>query len=214
MYHLLPRLEQGNAYQAAGDPAAKICIAQFSVYRCPSDDSYGSGIRGYGSDVDAEGAIVCYAANFQLFGNPDIGDSVDAYVGQTRLAAVTDDTSNTVAVVERAASGEKHANMWFYGNADIWYSPVLLYGNRTGTVNYTKADYSLPTGTRIGQVGVNAMFQVAPRTAEVKVAQTSHSVMQVLLLDGSIRSLSASMTPQTYWAACTINGGEVLGNDW
>jgi hypothetical protein len=29
-----------------------------------------------------------------------------------------------------------------------------------------------------------------------------------------VRVLAAGMNPNTWWAACTIAGGETLGNDW
>jgi hypothetical protein len=32
--------------------------------------------------------------------------------------------------------------------------------------------------------------------------------------DGSVRGLSAGISPTTWWFACTPNGGEVLANDW
>jgi hypothetical protein len=38
--------------------------------------------------------------------------------------------------------------------------------------------------------------------------------MNVALADGSGRSLGAGISGTTWWALCTPNGGEVLGNDW
>jgi len=39
-------------------------------------------------------------------------------------------------------------------------------------------------------------------------------VIQVLLGDGSVRIVSASVDPATWWAAMTPTGGETLGNGW
>jgi hypothetical protein len=36
----------------------------------------------------------------------------------------------------------------------------------------------------------------------------------VALADGSVRGLSASVSPATWWAACTPSFGDVLGSDW
>jgi hypothetical protein len=38
--------------------------------------------------------------------------------------------------------------------------------------------------------------------------------MNVALGDGSVRGLSASLSPQTWWFAVTPTGGEQLGSDW
>jgi prepilin-type processing-associated H-X9-DG protein len=48
-----------------------------------------------------------------------------------------------------------------------------------------------------------------------RVAQSPHTGgINVALGDGSVRFLSSAMTPDTWWAACTIAGGDVLGTDW
>jgi hypothetical protein len=38
--------------------------------------------------------------------------------------------------------------------------------------------------------------------------------MSVALADGSVRTISPRVSPETFWAAVTPAGGEVLGNDW
>jgi hypothetical protein len=38
--------------------------------------------------------------------------------------------------------------------------------------------------------------------------------MIVGMVDGSVRTVSGSVSPRTYWAAVTPDGGETLGNDW
>jgi prepilin-type N-terminal cleavage/methylation domain-containing protein len=61
-------------------------------------------------------------------------------------------------------------------------------------------------------------FQVAPRgciPCDPRVAQTPHvGGMLVGLGDGSVRSISPSMSEWTYWAAVTPNGNETQGADW
>jgi prepilin-type N-terminal cleavage/methylation domain-containing protein len=61
-------------------------------------------------------------------------------------------------------------------------------------------------------------FQAAPRGAtpcDGRVAQTPHqSGMLVGLGDGSVRSISPTMSEWTYWAACTPSGNETLYSDW
>jgi hypothetical protein len=38
--------------------------------------------------------------------------------------------------------------------------------------------------------------------------------MIVVLADGSIRTIRPSVSVETFWAAVTPAGGEVLGGDW
>ena len=47
------------------------------------------------------------------------------------------------------------------------------------------------------------------------LAATAHAGgMLVGLADGSVRSLAQGMSGDTWWAAVTPSGGEVLGSDW
>jgi prepilin-type processing-associated H-X9-DG protein len=38
--------------------------------------------------------------------------------------------------------------------------------------------------------------------------------MQAAMCDGSVRTISGGTSSATFGAACTPNGGEVLGSDW
>jgi hypothetical protein len=72
--------------------------------------------------------------------------------------------------------------------------------------------------------GAASKFQVQPayplNTAanggrcDRRLASTPHNVMQAALGDGSVRVISANITPATWYAALTPAGGEVLGSDW
>jgi hypothetical protein len=54
-----------------------------------------------------------------------------------------------------------------------------------------------------------------PGECDSTLAQTPHrGGMLVALGDGSVRTLSPKIKPETYWAAVTPAGGEVLGSDW
>ena len=67
--------------------------------------------------------------------------------------------------------------------------------------------------------GEGSMFQVRPSpflgNCDPTRAATAHAGgIQVGLADGSVRTLSPSMSGVTWWAAVTRDGGEVLGSDW
>jgi prepilin-type N-terminal cleavage/methylation domain-containing protein len=107
----------------------------------------------------------------------------------------------------------------------------ILNGNNPGDV-YPVIDSAMRIA-RPSRPGVT--FQVAPRSwvaepapypeqprttpnpgeCDSSLPQTPHrSGMLVALVDGSVRSLSPGITAETFWAAVTPAGGEVLGSDW
>ena len=66
-------------------------------------------------------------------------------------------------------------------------------------------------------VGPSSIFQVQPPVSDCDpvLASTPHrSGMQVALADGSVRTLSPSISPATWWAACTPRSLDLLGADW
>jgi type II secretory pathway pseudopilin PulG len=232
-YAILPYIEQGNLLLAADDQApvnggnASIDFLHIrdravKVFECPTDAS---------AQVDTGGGLLAgyahssYAANYQVFGNPDAGDihnppTQDNMAGRAQVPATfTDGTSNTILFAEKFGRCPDPANsnyggcIWADGSwptASLTYMPMWAYGNRAGTVGYRT---NMAAGA--GIVGPSCMFQLKPLTnCNPYLPQTSHEVMLVCLGDGSVRSCAPSMSALTWWQACTPNGGEVLGSDW
>jgi prepilin-type processing-associated H-X9-DG protein len=130
------------------------------------------------------------------------------------LTSFPDGTSNTILFAEKyavcasTALDLPRANLW-----DFWLPPANLYG---GLGHDYLPYFALPTtgGNPIGPV---SLFQVQPTpgNCDPSRAATAHTGgMQVVLADGSVRTLSPSMSGTTWWAAVTPAGGEVLGSDW
>ncbi|MBY0458294.1 MAG: DUF1559 domain-containing protein [Gemmataceae bacterium] len=166
---------------------------------CPSSGLYNdAGWGNYG--------VTGYAANFQALGwwfrttnNKTI-----------RMTSVTDGTSNTVFFAEKTAvcmnnaipsgySGAKY-NIWAYGRTS-WneWNPVFGY-QITGPASKFQVN---PTWAATNS-NCDPRLASAPRAAGILVS----------LGDGSGRLVSASIDPATWWAACTPDGGEVLGGNW
>ncbi len=116
-FHVLPFVEQRNVWGAATavpgggviplwntpGPGGAGYLRQTRVktYQCPSDATIGTNPAGDWTPGDAS-----YAPNFQVFGNPNFnaGTTVHAdWDGMTTLTAITDGTSNTIAVAEKLA---------------------------------------------------------------------------------------------------------------
>jgi prepilin-type N-terminal cleavage/methylation domain-containing protein len=64
--------------------------------------------------------------------------------------------------------------------------------------------------------GLNSKFLVQPKLdqCDYLLASTPHAAMNVALADGSVRSLSPTISALTWYQACTPNGGEIIGDEW
>jgi prepilin-type N-terminal cleavage/methylation domain-containing protein len=218
-YFLLPFIEQDALVKnwgsvPAGSPGVGVPL---KTYTCPADPNYGTGLLDPGNIW----ALGCYAVNYQAFGNPTAGDYNGAapyanMTGNARIPATFQDgTSNTIMFAERYSRCASFATLWAHGNWENNWMGMFAYGNSQGTQGYTSQYNWGPPG----KVGTGSKFQIAPNpyqsACDTARASTSHAaVMNVGLADGSVRGLSSGISGQTWWAACTPSGGEVLGGDW
>jgi type II secretory pathway pseudopilin PulG len=229
LFHLLPYLEQDAIYRSAldadsiykpvqpvqGRPPA--CYQVVRVYLCPSDPTATSSGKTPGGDW-AEGN---YAANYQVFGNASAGDNVNVNMqGASSLAqSFPDGTSTTILFGEKYA--DCHSTLASGLQFVLWAEPAF------GVIEMPLFAYGAPGGQGFtdmgafgggpGKVGPGSRFQTRPSqlTCNKNLAQTGHSAgMNICLADASVRSLSASMDPNTWWALCTPAGGEVIAADF
>jgi prepilin-type N-terminal cleavage/methylation domain-containing protein len=197
-YFLLPWLEQDNLYKIHPNGYAwnypgdtdpdPINSATVKVYLCPSDP--GNIPVQMWSGGWAAGN---YVANYQVFAVPS---SWDTTISPRMPASFPDGTSQTILFAEKVVRcSDGYSPLWGHGNWDYNWMPAFQ--------------------TWIEQ-GPGAMFQVAPRTnCDHFRASTWHTGgMVVCMGDGSSRTIAQGITPNTWWAACTPNGGDVLGPDW
>src|SRR5262249_22007134 len=224
-FHILPFVEQQTVYQSTNDgqgnylwenvphfPDTTIAIP---TYLCPADPSTTNGIIIL-SPADGGGAWAagCYSYNFQVFGNVmafNAYGNVAAKVWQASntFANITDGLSNTIFFTERY-QGCWSVSSWDWAGTD-WSNPA-----------FALPMWKQQRTTGSESVGPVSMFQVQPPGPWIdnpdcnqRVAQSPHDGgINVALGDGSTRFLIGSMNPTTWWAACTINGGEVLAADW
>lgn len=107
------------------------------------------------------------------------------------LARIPDGTSNTIGLTERYQMCHGQPCGWGYPSIYTW-TPMFAY--------YSKAK-----------------FQLAPTQEECNPAlpqAMEKNGIHVGLLDGSVRTVGPQISSETWWAACTPDGGEVLGSDW
>src|SRR5262245_23327078 len=196
-FHLLPFLEQDNLYNTTFDLVTSTYDARRSylytmtvkTYLCPSDPSVPGG-----GGPGPQWAPGDYAANYRVFGT----GGRRTWQGVARIpASFTDGTSSTLLFAEKYARCHDQGTAWARIDTDPWQPAFGVF-----------------------VIGPASKFQVQPTpfassACDPRLASTPHpGGMQACLADGSVRSISAAISPQTWWAACTPADGEVLGNDW
>jgi hypothetical protein len=186
-----------------------------SVLLCPSDPSVGPG--GVVTVNGIPWGASCYAVNSQAVRNRSAGGPQ----GKARMPAdFTDGTSNTILYAEKYARCTSTSmaldggSLWAYCvpkdlNLPPPMNPPLKPFHPTFAIN---GYFGVPNA-----IGPGSKFQVQPTpgNCDPTRASTAHAGgMLVCLADGSVRTLSPSLSDATWWAAVTPSGGEVLGSDW
>jgi prepilin-type processing-associated H-X9-DG protein len=230
-FYILPYIEQGNVKidlttgigGAANATYFKVVIKTF---RCPSDtagfDSSGYSRANYVACFSADGIMVepgspwNYDTAFSVAANnPSVASGKRALFNfgvRKRIANVSDGTSNTVALSETIAGPDntgdirgRWMNDWgvHYTHHRTPNTAVgdLIWSAVPGYCDTTKAPCSATSGSW---------------SLEDYAARSSHTPggVNVVLADGSVRFVSNNITPATWQALGSINGGEVLGTDW
>lgn len=234
---ILPYLEQKNLYESL--PAGQTSSAYFnsaaatrpptsvSVYVCPSDYS---GIKRNGVGTASNWNLNSYSASGLIF----FTDKVNTY---PRAAECTDGTSNTIMFVEHMAlcrnpaggnSATDGRNVWPATNLTTGDS--IIYWPRMTTAR--SGDPTLPGGfatayansmvpePSLGGARIYLTPQAGPTcgttgTCNPTTSSGGHpSVVNVGLCDGSVRGISARVTPVTWNSLLTPNTGETITGDY
>ena len=229
LFWLLPYIEADPMYRTAcnngggnwsGPGGAQ--TTPIRIFTCPSDVTTVAGFNSAGTKT----ACVSYAANYLLFGHGDAVDPWDAsytQVSRYTIADIPDGTSNTVMFSEHSAV-----------SLDNGLSKVMVYGPDNGGLpagtvlplfNYAGHDAARPTWDgRSEPPGVDDHFwmpQFSPTSltganpATYRMVQGYHTATLVVgLADGSVRGVSASVSPTTWQRANDPSDGVPLASDW
>jgi hypothetical protein len=170
-FHMLPYIEQNNAYQAYRDnPKAIPDSMAIKVFCSPCDPS-----------IDAKSALCSYAANAAVFGTTN--------GGSTRYPAqfLNKGTSNTILFVEHYAKPVVNADGGTVSN--YWYSPSTALYPAAGNFQNPNAWQAIK----------NAQFDVPydgddPRPDNSTAQGFLTKTMTVGLADGSTRVLTKDVT--------------------
>ncbi len=215
-FHVLPFIEQEALYKSSFDGTVYdarnngVYAKPVKTYVCPSDPSVEAG----GVVTLNSGAVwgaASYAANTLIDATCDQnGNIIDIY-GNFRLpGSCPDGTSNTIYISEKLAhctnaNYKEGGTLWAYWLADASMQPLhgafaisLWNGYSTGPASKFLVRPSPSRGN------CDPTLASSPHTGGINVG----------MLDGGVRFLSAGISGKTWWEACTPAGGEVLGPDW
>ncbi|HET6573536.1 MAG TPA: DUF1559 domain-containing protein [Fimbriiglobus sp.] len=231
-------------FQAAGGITQALSQTPVKTFVCPSDSSAsGNGVLTLPTAIlNSTGpwAGSSYNANANLFAS---WSGTSAYVtasgfggwNETKprfstLVSITDGTSNTAGFAERLMVSSTTA-----GNVNnvpvVRDLPPYLSIDRNGYnspgFNFLQASYSPPAAfapanlpsdatpaTALGPVQSGASPGAAlPPVRWLPSSGHSGSVL-IALMDGSVRSVSSSVSGATLWAACAGSDGNPLPEDW
>jgi prepilin-type N-terminal cleavage/methylation domain-containing protein len=211
-----PNQYDPTAFPAGANAAAS---AGIKVFICPSDPSItpdghtpNGGNQTFGTSTPG---AVSYAANAQVFATNFDANFKPGNGGGTGTAVIPktfqDGTSNTIIFAEKygdcggntgsGTNGNNGGSWWYRNNFPSTYGPY--FNARAEAEPY-------PANT----------FQVQPSPFNditkclFYIPSTAHAAMNVGMGDGSVRAVSTSVTPATFWAASTPAMGDTLGPDW
>jgi prepilin-type processing-associated H-X9-DG protein len=180
-------------------------------FLCPSDPTLeGDGVVHLGGDTWGASS---HAVNAQVFCKvlgPTYGLParywVESAQGDRRYPQeIPDGCSQTILIAEKYAhctdGGREGGTLWAYSDL----GPNAMYMQAAFAASWSP--YT---------IGPSSRFQVKPPRDKCDpwLASTPHNSMNVAMADGSVRTLSASMSGETWWAACTPDTCDIPGNDW
>ena len=209
------------------------------TYVCPSDPSYdpansfnnfafgsyAANALAFSKQTYTNGAgdyMNCYVTGPDPSNVDVIDDTYSICIGNKHIPAdFPDGTSNTIIWVEKYAKCglPVPSNGNDFTGSTQWASRFSIYsGPFIGY--YPNPNTNSPASLVPVNYGVNGFFQVQPNpwqsTACIStVASTPHTGgIQVGMCDGSVRTCSPSMSPQTWWKAIVPDDGQPQGADW
>lgn len=212
------------------------------TYICPSDPTFPQNVdpnvtRPATSAAPGNPGAGSYAANLLVFDpNPTAtGNAAPTSPPASPLElAMPDGLSQTVVFAHRykfcdangpgGIGGTGYTHWWSYPrDADWGMNEVPAFGFRTYRNIQTAAGQTVTMGNGFRDYTSNAApaggipFQTAPAqgVCNFQMLQSGHpSVMIAGLGDGSVRSVSNTITSTTWYNACHPKDGNPLGNDW
>jgi prepilin-type N-terminal cleavage/methylation domain-containing protein len=239
-YHLLPYMEQQNAHSEVTNNSWH-STRVVKTYASPADPSMPANMKTWGDrgatsySANWHSLGGGWGEDWQINGKAMLGSIPD---GSSNTIAFLDrrticgqpGTATGISYVERiwAEDGQNANPVGAYYNANVYFMPAYwvpvsdgnapqygvqdLGGLQASMAPYYKLGYPFrPGDLALAAPQINPSDnQCDPR----RLATFGASGLQVLLMDGSVRNVRASINPRTLVQALVPNDGQVLGSDW
>jgi len=196
IYLVLPFMEQSNLYNEGAPSNAAYLASAASIVKsfiAPLDTSTVNNVYTSGGTT---WSVCNYATNHAVFGVPNV--SWNAY---RPFVGIGDGLSNTVMYGEKYGTCGSGGALWAYRPGDPQGWPTMSFF----APNWTS------TGLTASPPQVKPLI---PACNPYNVQGFSVSGCQVSMCDGSVRTVSPSVSSTTWYAAIWPNDGIVLGSDW
>jgi prepilin-type N-terminal cleavage/methylation domain-containing protein len=175
------------------------------ILLCPADASHNNGVG-----KSSGWSIASYAPVYQMFANVNVlakNNSVWLTQGQySTMMSLTSGkgSSNQVGVVERYGSFQNYGwdnTLTFPSSHSYWgwHQYCSIYG--------IWGLYTPMTSARPYPTSGNPQ-------AHPYYPTTAHTTLQVLMMDGAVKSVSGSVNATTWNIVCNSNNGNVVPGDW
>jgi prepilin-type N-terminal cleavage/methylation domain-containing protein len=201
--HLLPYVEQGPLYNQFVTTPAVITTAIVPAYMAPADYS----------QINNGAGTTNFAVNLRLWQNAGLPNTSAPMTTQpppkVRMAATfTDGTSNTMMLATKLmVCGSATVAI----NGNITISGAGVAASATGPYfGWNSGGGTNPSTFFWQPAPIQSACNPGPAWAQSYFVQA----IQVVMCDASVRSVSASVSANTWTVALTPNGGEVMPSDW
>jgi prepilin-type N-terminal cleavage/methylation domain-containing protein/prepilin-type processing-associated H-X9-DG protein len=227
--YLLPQLEQDGYYKGVGGPFFLLQNPWVSAwpgavngvkhpgFLCPSD--LGATISPYrGNPVPLSNYLGIFSGYNDGENANQSNPSARAVFSMaipTRLADITDGTSNTIAVAEyvRSLDGLNLRGYYYTNRAGAQFLYLTLTPNATAPDNLLDNADFCGAGSNGNEPQVNRPCVPGATDSNFASPRSMHpGGVNVLLCDGSVRFVPNSVPLGTWRALGTIAGGEVIGD--
>ena len=204
---ILPYIEQDALYKSSSatnddrNVVAGVFLQTYSLwtslpdkkvkaYICPSDYT----------QKQENWARASYGSNGQVF-RQGYGNWGGSYKSFPR--SIPDGTSNTIMYTEKLARCNATGGVY---NDNFWpdWGPIVA-SEEVGSVTGPHS-FATQVKPRLNSDGL--------ANCTGSIASTPHELMLVALWDGSVRGVNSGIDNNTWWAAFTPAGGEILGSSW